>query len=51
LERLESQQGDVDWFRFWLQGYVDPDPSKRGQYRRWAKLGNPGQEFHEPSRK
>jgi len=51
LERLESQQGDVDWFRFWLQGYVDPDPSKSGQYRRWAKLGNPGEEFHEPSPK
>ena len=38
LERLESQQGDVDWFRFWLQGYRDPDPAKSGQYLRWQKL-------------
>lgn len=38
LERLESQQGDVDWFRFWLQGYRDPDPAKRSQYQRWDDL-------------
>ena len=38
LERLESQQGDVDWFRFWLQGYEDPDPAKRAQYQRWERL-------------
>jgi prolyl oligopeptidase family protein len=38
LERLESQQGNVDWMRFWLQGYEDPDPAKRSQYRRWEKL-------------
>jgi dipeptidyl aminopeptidase/acylaminoacyl peptidase len=38
MARLESQQGDVDWFRFWLQGYEDPDPSKRKQYQRWEKM-------------
>ena len=38
MERLESQQGDVDWFRFWLQGYEDPDPAKQDQYRRWSVL-------------
>jgi hypothetical protein len=38
LERLESQQGNVDWFRFWLQDYEDPDPSKRSQYERWREL-------------
>lgn len=38
LERLESQQGDVDWFRFWLQGYEDPDPTKKEQYKRWEHL-------------
>jgi dipeptidyl aminopeptidase/acylaminoacyl peptidase len=38
LERFESQQGDVDWMRFWLQGYEDPDPTKRSQYVRWEKL-------------
>jgi len=38
LERLASQQGDVDWFRFWLQGYEDPDASKRGEYKRWEEM-------------
>ena len=38
LERLESQQGSIDWFRFWLQGYEDPDPTKRAQYDRWRAL-------------
>jgi len=38
LERLESQQGSVDWFRFWLQGYEDPDPTKETQYERWRAL-------------
>ncbi|WP_035352140.1 hypothetical protein [Edaphobacter aggregans] len=38
LERLESQQGNVDWFRFWLQGYEDPDPAKQTQYERWRVL-------------
>jgi hypothetical protein len=38
LERLESQQGNVDWMRFWLQGYIDPDPAKQAQYERWQKL-------------
>jgi hypothetical protein len=38
LERFESQQGDVDWFRFWLEGYEDLDPAKRPEYKRWEKL-------------
>jgi dipeptidyl aminopeptidase/acylaminoacyl peptidase len=38
LERLESQQGTVDWFRFWLQGYEDLDPAKQTQYERWRVL-------------
>lgn len=33
-----SQQGNVDWFAFWLTDYEDPDPSKVDQYRRWRKL-------------
>jgi hypothetical protein len=36
LERLASQQGSVDWFRFWLQGYVDPSPPKAELYRLWS---------------
>jgi len=38
LERLESQQGNVDWMRFWLQGYEDPDQSKVNEYRLWEHL-------------
>jgi hypothetical protein len=37
-ERLASQGGNVDWFRFWLQGFEDPDPAKYAQYTRWRKL-------------
>jgi dipeptidyl aminopeptidase/acylaminoacyl peptidase len=36
--RMASQSGSVDWFRFWLQGYEDPDPVKTEQYRRWREL-------------
>jgi len=28
----------VDWFRFWWQGYEDPDPAKAEQYKRWREL-------------
>lgn len=37
-ERMASQGGSVDWFRFWLQGYEDPPAEKADQYRRWEKL-------------
>ena len=36
--RLGSQGGNVDWFRFWLQNYEDPDPAKAEQYARWREL-------------
>ena len=36
--RIASQGGSVDWFRFWLQGYEDPDPAKAEQYKRWREL-------------
>lgn len=36
--RMAAQGGNVDWFRFWLQGYEDPDPSKAQQYKRWEKM-------------
>jgi hypothetical protein len=38
LERLASQQSDVDWFRFWLQDYEDLDPARAEQYKRWREL-------------
>lgn len=37
-DRLASQQGDVDWFVFWLKGEEDPDPDKSKQYARWREL-------------
>jgi dipeptidyl aminopeptidase/acylaminoacyl peptidase len=36
--RMASQGGSVDWFRFWLQGYEDPDPAKAEHYKRWREL-------------
>jgi dipeptidyl aminopeptidase/acylaminoacyl peptidase len=37
-ERMTSQQGNVDWFCFWLKGEVDPDPRKQDQYMRWTEM-------------
>ena len=37
-ERLMSQQGNVDWFCFWLKGEEDSDPAKVDQYARWREL-------------
>src|SRR3546814_5971803 len=33
--KLAVYERNVDWFRFWLQGYEDPDPAKAAQYARW----------------
>jgi len=35
---MASQGGSVDWFRFWLKDYEDPDPKKEEQYERWRRL-------------
>jgi len=45
-ERLASQEGNVDWFRFWLQDYEDPQPEKAEQYLRWRRL----RELRSPTR-
>jgi len=37
-ERMASQGRTVDWFRFWLQGYEDPDPRKADMYARWRQF-------------
>ena len=29
---------NMDWFRYWLLGAEDPDPTKRDQYARWDAL-------------
>lgn len=38
VDRLISQGSTLDWFRFWLKGYEDPDPAKADQYERWRDL-------------
>jgi hypothetical protein len=37
-DRMISQQGNVDWFCFWLKDTEDPDPAKAEQYTRWRNL-------------
>jgi dipeptidyl aminopeptidase/acylaminoacyl peptidase len=37
-ERAVSQQGNVDWFSFWLEGEEDPQSEKAEQYARWRRL-------------
>jgi dipeptidyl aminopeptidase/acylaminoacyl peptidase len=29
---------NLEWFRYWLQGHSDPDPTVAPQYRRWDAL-------------
>jgi len=36
--RLAAYERNIDWFRFWLQNYEDPSPSKLQQYLRWREL-------------
>lgn len=36
--RLAVYRRNLDWFRYWLQGYVDPDPAKAEQFARWDAL-------------
>jgi hypothetical protein len=38
LHRLAIYNRNLDWFRFWLQDYVDPDSAKKEQYVRWRQL-------------
>lgn len=37
-ERYASEQGNVDWFRFWLQRYERPTREAAEQYKRWEHL-------------
>jgi hypothetical protein len=36
--KLAVYERNVDWFRFWLQGYEDPEPAKAAQYARWRLM-------------
>jgi dipeptidyl aminopeptidase/acylaminoacyl peptidase len=38
LGRVSSLRRNVDWFRFWLQGYERPAPEDSNQYVRWRAL-------------
>lgn len=48
-ERMVSQGGTVDWFRFWLKGEEDSDPSKVEQYARWRQLRKLEEQGRKPS--
>jgi dipeptidyl aminopeptidase/acylaminoacyl peptidase len=37
-DRLTSQDGNVDWFAFWLNGDEDSDPEKADQFTRWRQM-------------
>jgi dipeptidyl aminopeptidase/acylaminoacyl peptidase len=36
--KLAVYERNLDWFRFWLQGYEDPTLSKKTQYARWRQM-------------
>ncbi len=36
--RRAIYERNLDWFGFWLQDRVDPDPAKAAQYRRWEEM-------------
>ncbi len=38
-QKLAAYQRNLDWFRYWLKGEIDPDPAKAAQYQRWSMLG------------
>jgi acetyl esterase/lipase len=41
-QRIASMQRNLDWFRFWLQGYEDPAESKKEQYLQWRAFRGSG---------
>ncbi len=41
-ERKVAQQGNVDWFDFWVNGREDAAPEKAEQYMRWRALRDQG---------
>jgi len=42
-ERMVSQEGNVDWFSFWLNREEDSDPTKAEEYSRWRRLRDASQ--------
>jgi hypothetical protein len=41
--QLAANLRNLDWFRYWLTGTIDPDPAKAEQYARWRAYGSPNQ--------
>jgi dipeptidyl aminopeptidase/acylaminoacyl peptidase len=39
--RRAIYERNLDWFQFWLQSHVDPDPAKAAQYSRWEAMRKP----------
>jgi hypothetical protein len=37
-ERLTSQEGNVDWYVFWLKGEEDASVGKKSEFERWRKM-------------
>lgn len=38
MARIAALQRNVDWYRFWLQGYERPNADDPNQFRRWESL-------------
>lgn len=38
VHRQAVYERNLDWFSFWLQRQVDPDPAKAAQYARWESF-------------
>ncbi len=36
--KLAVYERNLDWFRFWLQGFEDNDPRKSEQYKHWRSM-------------
>ncbi|UJJ50979.1 MULTISPECIES: Atxe2 family lasso peptide isopeptidase [Rhodanobacter] len=36
--KLAVYERNLDWFRFWLRGYEDPNPTKKQQYAHWREM-------------
>lgn len=37
-QKLASYERDLDWFRFWLQGFEDSNAQKKEQYANWRLM-------------
>jgi len=47
--RLATNERNIDWFNFWLNSKVDPQPRKAEQYSRWEHLRQLQQDLRKAS--